>query len=156
LKLLRWRVDSAAARITVLGANGLVLTDQLVRLAGARARGIPEGAVDPHIAADSLATALSGLTVLVWEHRDLEDLAAALHTLGAPWPLPEGHVHELLPLTTAWRAEITPEGPQPRAAAPGRADRMLYLLEQIAHAGHQATRARRRPAQRRPSEPQPT
>ncbi|WP_369266167.1 hypothetical protein [Streptomyces harbinensis] len=82
---------------------------------------------------------LSGLTVLIWQHSDLEDLAAALQTHRAPWPLPEGQVQELLPLTTAWRAEITPDGHQARPAVPGRADRMLYLLQQIADADDPTT-----------------
>lgn len=126
------RRTPAAARVTLLGANGLVLTEQLLRLASARAKGVPAGIGDPRTVIDALKAALSGLTVVIWRYRDLEDLAAGLRSQGADWRLPEGQVHELLPLTAAWRCEVTPDCERPVAVAPGRADRMLYLLQQIA------------------------
>ncbi|WP_128380442.1 hypothetical protein [Streptomyces cavernae] len=131
------RRSPAAARVTVLGANGEVLADPLLRLVSARAKGIPDGSLDgagdPGPGAEMLAATLSTLTVLVWQRRDLEGLAAGLHLQGAAWILPSHeHVHEMAWLTTAWRCEVTPDGERPMPVAPGRADRMLYLLRQIA------------------------
>ncbi|GGN64210.1 hypothetical protein GCM10012285_66080 [Streptomyces kronopolitis] len=118
----------AAARITVLGgANGLVITDPLLRLVSARAKGVPEGAEDPRSGAELLQAALSGLTVMIWRWTDLYALRAGLQEQQALWPLPEGHhpVVELEPLTAAWRGEITPDGRRPGPVPPGRADRMF-------------------------------
>ncbi|MGW4758457.1 hypothetical protein [Streptomyces chartreusis] len=127
------RRSPSAAKITVIGANGLVLAEPLLRLVPARAKGIPDGASDPVSGSEILAAILSQLTVLIWNYRDLDDLSAGLHSQGAAWPLPtDGHVHEMARLTAAWRGEVTPHGERPAAVAPGRADRMLYLLGQIA------------------------
>ncbi|MEV2235828.1 hypothetical protein AB0H69_45765 [Streptomyces phaeochromogenes] len=131
------RRSPAAARVTVLGENGEVLADPLLRLVSTRARGIPDGALDgagdPRPAAEMLAAALSTLTVLIWQRRDLEGLAAGLYSQGAAWILPSHeHVHEMAGLTTKWRCEVTPDGKRPTPVTPGRADRMLYLLRQIA------------------------
>ncbi|MFE5118290.1 hypothetical protein [Streptomyces sp. NPDC056669] len=128
------RRSPSAAKVTVIGANGLVLAEPLLRLVSARAKGIPPGAGDPVSGADVLAAILSQLTVLIWRYRDLDDLSAGLHSQGATWSLPSGHVREMALLATAWRGEVTQDGERPMAVAPGRADRMLYLLQQIADA----------------------
>lgn len=128
------RRSPAAAQITVLGANGLVLAAPLLRLVSARAKGVPDGADDPCSGAEALTALLSGLTVLIWRHRDLDDLSSGLRSQGAPWFLPSGQVREMALLTSAWRGEVTPDGHRPAAVPPGRADRMLSLLQQIADA----------------------
>ncbi|MFJ3043871.1 hypothetical protein [Streptomyces tendae] len=127
------RRSPSAAKITVIGANGLVVAEPLLRLVSARAKGIPDGASDPVSGSEVLAAILSQLTVLIWHYRDLDDLSAGLRSQGATGFLPsDGHVHEMSRLATAWRGEVTPDGDRPVAVAPGRADRMLYLLRQIA------------------------
>lgn len=127
------RRSPSAAKVTVIGANGLVVAEPLLRLVSPRAKGIPAGASDPVSGAEVLAAILSQLTVLIWRYRDLDDLSAGLRSQGATWFLQShGHVHEMARLATAWRGEVTPEGERPVAVAPGRADRMLYLLTQIA------------------------
>ncbi|MEU6357475.1 hypothetical protein ABZ896_50630 [Streptomyces sp. NPDC047072] len=127
------RRSPSAGKVTVLGANGLVIAEPLLRLVSTRAKGIPPGAGDPVSGSEVLAAILSQLTVLIWRYRDLDDLAAGLRSQGATWFLPaDGHVHEMALLASAWRGEVTTEGDRPMAVAPGRADRMLYLLQQIA------------------------
>ncbi|MEU2688922.1 hypothetical protein ABZ654_34600 [Streptomyces hygroscopicus] len=127
------RRSPAAAKVTVIDANGVVLAEPLLRLVSARAKGIPPGAGDPVSGADVLAAILSQLTVLIWRYRDLDDLSAGLRSQGATWFLPtDGHVHEMSRLATAWRGEVTLDGERPVAVAPGCADQMLYLLNQIA------------------------
>ncbi|MFK0121470.1 hypothetical protein [Streptomyces sp. NPDC090994] len=126
------RRSPAAAKVTVIDANGQLLADPLLRLVSARAKGVPDGAGAPVPGADALTALLSQRTVLVWSYRDLDDLAAGLRSQDAAWSLPSGHVHEMARLTAAWRSEVTPDGDRPAAVAPGRADRMLYLLHQIA------------------------
>ncbi|MFG2887598.1 hypothetical protein ACGFYV_35865 [Streptomyces sp. NPDC048297] len=127
------RRSPSAAKVTVIGANGLVVAEPLLRLVSPRAKGIPDGASDPVQGAEILAAILSQLTVLIWRYRDLDDLSAGLRTQGATWPLPtDEHVREMSLLATAWRGEVTTDGGRPVAVAPGRADRMLYLLRQIA------------------------
>ncbi|MFE7112697.1 hypothetical protein ACFU98_37830 [Streptomyces sp. NPDC057575] len=57
--------------------------------------------------------------------------------LGTPWPAPTGYGrrHDLSQMTVAWRGDIDPKTGTPRLpVAPGRADRMLYLLHEMAHA----------------------
>ncbi|WP_143674426.1 MULTISPECIES: hypothetical protein [Streptomyces] len=127
------RRSPSAAKVTVIGANGLVVAEPLLRLVPPRAKGIPEGAGDPVSGSEVLAAILSQLTVLIWRYRDLDDLSAGLRSQGATWFLPaDGHVREMARLASAWRGEVTPDGDRPVAVAPGRADRMLYLLGQIA------------------------
>ncbi|MCA1222240.1 hypothetical protein [Streptomyces sp. 8L] len=125
------RRSPAAAKITVTDVNGKILADPLLRLVAARAKGIPPGAGDPRSGADTLLAILSQLTVLIWSHRDLDDLAAGLRSQGATWSLPPGQVHEMSRLTAQWRSEVTPDGRRMAAVAPGSAERMLYLLRQI-------------------------
>ncbi|WJY43299.1 hypothetical protein QT196_39280 (plasmid) [Streptomyces sp. P9-2B-2] len=70
--------------------------------------------------------------MLIWRWTDLYALRTGLQEQKALWPLPEGHqIVELEPLTAAWRG-VTPDGHRPRPIPPGRADRMFYLLQQIA------------------------
>ncbi|MEU4506596.1 hypothetical protein [Streptomyces sp. NPDC024089] len=74
-------------------------------------------------------------TVVVWSNDVLTDLSTGLRDLGIPWPVPTGHgrCHELLQMTLAWRGDIDPKTGSPRLPiAPGRADRMLYLLREMA------------------------
>ncbi|GHB12189.1 hypothetical protein GCM10010330_77860 [Streptomyces tendae] len=135
------RRSPSAAKVTVIGANGRVLAEPLLRLVSARAKSIPPGAGDPVSGADVLAAVLSKLTVLIWCHRDLDDLSAGLRSQGAAWPLQShGHVHEMSMLATAWRGEVHQDGARPVALAPGRADRMLYLLNQITDTALSANR----------------
>jgi hypothetical protein len=122
----------AAARITVLDATGDTLTAPVLRLVPARAKGVPADAGDPQTGAQQLKQLLADRTVVIWCPEDLDPLAAGLRTLTAPWPLPDRQVHDLMSLTAAWRSEVTPDGDRPAPVPPGRADRMLYLLRQIA------------------------
>jgi hypothetical protein len=128
------RRPPAAARVTVLDSVGDVLTAPLLRLVSARAKGVPPEAVDPQAGAGELKQLLADRTVLIWRREDLDGLATGLLKQGAPWPFPDParHVCDLMSLTAGWRCEVNPTGQRLAPVPPGRADRMLYLLRQIA------------------------
>ncbi|MEU6885653.1 hypothetical protein ABZ918_10650 [Streptomyces viridosporus] len=68
----------------------------------------------------------------MWASAVLHDLGQGLRALGIAWPLPPGYArrHELRPMGMTWRGDLNPKTGSPRVPiAPGRADRMLYLLQ---------------------------
>ncbi|MFG3078665.1 hypothetical protein [Streptomyces sp. NPDC048225] len=143
------RRTPAAAKATILDASGHLLADPLLRLVGPRAKGVPPGTCDPQTGAEQLKALLAERTVLIWQWSDLDDLGTGLRSQQAPWPLPRTlwphpqgghHVVELVGLVADWRGEIMPEGHQPLPVPPGRADRMLLLLQQIAGTALSANR----------------
>ncbi|MFF9481670.1 hypothetical protein [Streptomyces sp. NPDC014733] len=127
----------SAAHLTALDSDGHVLLDLQMRLIPPRAKGtIPERAVDPATAGDEIRRALEGRMMLVWAADSLRDLSRS-KALDDGWPFPTGYGrrHELCHLVADWRGDLDPKTGQPRPAmAPGRADRMLHLLQQTAGA----------------------
>ncbi|MFH8558894.1 hypothetical protein ACH4FE_35630 [Streptomyces celluloflavus] len=124
----------SAAHLTALDAEGQVLLDLQIRLVPPRSKGIPKGAVDPGIACEEIRRALEGRVMLVWAADSLGDLSKS-KALDDGWPFPTGYGrrHELQHMAADWRSDLTPKTGQPRPAMPpGRADRMLQLLQQIA------------------------
>ncbi|MEU3189807.1 hypothetical protein ABZ686_04045 [Streptomyces sp. NPDC006992] len=104
-----------------------------VRLVGVRARGVPEGAEDPHSGAQRLCAALEGRTVLVWGGAGSSPLADGLRSRGAADPFTAaGRVRALREDVMWWRGTLTPEGRSTDPVPPGRADRLLYLLWEMA------------------------
>ncbi|MEV7715670.1 hypothetical protein [Streptomyces sp. NPDC088270] len=130
------RRPPSAAHVTALAPDGRTLIDARLRLVPPRSKGIPEDAVDPEAAAEEIRAALAPATVVVWADA-LGDLSAGLSRLGIPWPVPSGYGrrHDLCQMTAAWRGDIGHKTGSPRMpVAPGRADRMLYLLQEMAQA----------------------
>ncbi|MFB7852678.1 hypothetical protein ACFC34_37475 [Streptomyces sp. NPDC056053] len=129
------RRTPSAAHITALDTTGTTLIDTRPRLVPPRSKNIPDHTADPGQAIDEIRAALKEKTVVVWSNDDLTDLATALHTLKIAWPIPGGYNrrHELQQMALAWRGDLDPKTGNPRAPiAPGRAERMLYLLQQMA------------------------
>ncbi|MFJ9407058.1 hypothetical protein [Streptomyces sp. NPDC101393] len=129
--------DGDRVRLTALDAAGNPLFDILMSLdpAAAGPGDPPRGAVGPREAADRIRRALQGRVMLVWHADDLADFSHALHGLDIEWPFPAGYGnrHDLFHLALDWRCDLDPHSGQPRPLVPpGRADRMLYLLGQIA------------------------
>ncbi|MEV5205164.1 hypothetical protein [Streptomyces sp. NPDC053720] len=130
------RRPPSAAHITALTPTGEPLLDTRPRLVPPRSKGIPDDVVDPDRAAEEIRTALDGKTVVVWSGDVLAGLSTALRDLKIPWPVPTGYGrrYDLFQMTLAWRGDIDPKTGTPRPpVAPGRADRMLYLLREMAH-----------------------
>ncbi|MFF4355098.1 hypothetical protein [Streptomyces sp. NPDC001530] len=134
------RRTPSAAHVTALGADGTVLVDVELRIVSPRSKGIPDGAVDPDQAAEAIRRVLADKTVLVWASDVLKDLIQGLVGLGISWPFPSGYDrrHELRQMVMTWRGDLNPKtGTVRMPIPPGRADRMLYQLQQIAVAdGH--------------------
>jgi hypothetical protein len=129
------RRSPSAGHLTALDHTGKVLITTLMRLVGPRSDGIPEGAVSPDDAALPLRTALSGRVVLRWGWDGLGPVSAALRTAGWTDVIPSGYgsTYDLQTLTAQWRGDLDPRTTHARPVIePGRADRMLYLLQQIA------------------------
>jgi hypothetical protein len=132
------RRPPSAARVVALGPHGASLCDVTMRLVGPRSAGIPTGAVSPQDAAARLAV-LTDRVLLEWEGGTLAPVSGPLRAAGRTTPFPTGYGthHALRPLALAWRADIDPRTRRHRPPTPpGRADRMLWLLQQIA-ADHQ-------------------
>jgi hypothetical protein len=126
-------------RLTALDATGGTLFDILMALGpdGSAPPAAPGGAeaLAPREAADRIRRALQGRVMLVWHADDLADFSQALHGLEIEWPFPAGYGnrYDLFHLVLDWRCDLDPHSGQPRPlVAPGRADRMLYLLGRIA------------------------
>lgn len=129
------RRPPSAARLTALDHTGRLLTDTQIRLVGPRATGIPTGALAPEEAAEPLRTALADRPLVRWGWDTLGPLTTALRTAGHPDIIPTGYSSgcDLHQLTAQWRGDLDPRTTQPRPCInPDRADRMLYLLQQIA------------------------
>ncbi|MFF4260284.1 hypothetical protein ACFY1L_55055 [Streptomyces sp. NPDC001663] len=129
------RRTPSAAHVTALGAAGTVLVDVELRIVAPRSKGIPDGAADSDQAAETIRSALADKTVLVWASEVLKDLIHGLAGLGISWPFPSGYDrwHELRQMVMTWRGDLNGKtGTVRLPIPPGRADRMLYLLQQIA------------------------
>ncbi|MFF2927146.1 hypothetical protein ACFVTP_32875 [Streptomyces celluloflavus] len=110
-----------------------MLLDIQIRLVPPRSKGIPEGAIAPTAAAEQIRLTLAGRVMLVWAADSLGGLSKAKAFDDWPFLAGYGRCHELCHLVTDWRSELDPKTGQPRPAVePGRADRMLHLLQQIA------------------------
>ncbi|RDG35178.1 hypothetical protein [Streptomyces corynorhini] len=136
------RRPPSAARVVALGPQGQPLCDVTMRLVGPRAAGIPDGACSPEDAAPLLQV-LADRVLLEWEGGALAPVSSALRAAGLPGPFPTGYGarRALWALALTWRADISPRSRSLRPViSPGRADRMLWLLQQIA-ADHQPTRS---------------
>lgn len=125
----------SAARLVALDTTGHVLIDVTVRLVGPRSAGIPSGAVAPADAAPKLREALAGRRLVRWGHDALIPLQQAFRK--ADWcdVIPSGYGidYDLWNLTVSWRGDVDHRTRSVRGVTPpGRADRMLYLLQQIA------------------------
>lgn len=136
------RRPPSAATLTALNTSGTTLTACTVRLVGLRSRGIPDGALDPADGAQRLSDALSGHSVAVWDFADLQPLRDSFARQKALWPLPD-HSHwtavadrpstyTVRDLVLDWRGAFTPTGNTEFPLHPGRADRLLYLLHEMA------------------------
>ncbi|WP_333770993.1 hypothetical protein [Streptomyces sp. IBSBF 2435] len=129
------RRSPSAARLTALDHTGKLLIETQVRLVRPRSDGIPAGAIAPADAALPLRAALADRKVLRWGWDALGPLTAALRTAGWSDVIPHGYgsTYDLHQLTAQWRGDLDPRTTQTRPVIePGRADRMLYLLQQIA------------------------
>ncbi|MFE2941001.1 hypothetical protein ACFXKG_18350 [Streptomyces sp. NPDC059255] len=128
------RRSPSAARVTAVGPAGQPLCDVTVRLVGPRSAGVPDGALAPEDAAPLLEV-LAGRVLLEWEAGPLALVAGALQAAGQTVPFPTGHGarRALWGLALNWRADVDHRARSVRqAVAPGRAERMLWLLQQIA------------------------
>lgn len=133
------RRPPSAAHLIALDATGATLADVTVRLIGPRSKDVPAGAVAPEDAAAPLLAALDGRVLLTWSGESIGPIAESVHRVGIPSPFPSGYGrhHDLREIVQRWRGDIDPITRAWRPpVSPGRADRMLYLLQQIA-ADHQ-------------------
>lgn len=129
------RRSPAAARLTAIDVTGRSLLDVTVRLVGKRTAGVPEGALAPEDAAVPVRDAIANRVLLTWGNDTLGPIRQALCSRGWSEALPTGYgaYRDLQMLTARWRSDVDPRTRRLRGAiAPGRADRMLYLLQQIA------------------------
>ncbi|MFI7103461.1 hypothetical protein ACIBK8_29415 [Streptomyces sp. NPDC050161] len=125
----------STAHLTALDADSQVLLDLQMRLVPPRSTDIPDGAIDPATATEQIRLAFTGRLMLVWAADSLGDLSRSPALDNVTWPFPTGYGrrHELCHLATDWRGDLDPKTGQPRPAIPpGRADRMLHLLQRIA------------------------
>lgn len=125
----------SAAHLIALDTAGRGLIDTTVRLVGPRSAGIPAGAISPDDAAPAVREALAGRRLVRWGYDALAPLAEAFRRAHWSDVLPAGYGTEptLLDLTMNWRGDIDHRNRAVRGIIPpGRPDRMLYLLQQIA------------------------
>ncbi|ONK09244.1 hypothetical protein [Streptomyces sp. MP131-18] len=136
-----------AARVHVVDEAGQRLADVLVRLAGPRAAGVPEGALPADEGVAALDAAFSGRRAVLWTDGGLETVTARLAALGHPlepvervrrpvtWNGPgggswSGQVRDCL---AQWRGELRPDtGELLVPWPPGTADRLWLALARIA------------------------
>jgi hypothetical protein len=135
------RRTPAAVHLVALDHRGKLLIETVVRLISPRSKGIPPAAIAPEAAAAPLREALAGRRLLRWgsDGDALAALTRALRAAGWQDVIPTGHGidQDLWTLTLRWRGEIDPRTHRPPTVIPpGNADRMHYLLQQIA-ASHQ-------------------
>ncbi|MCC9311109.1 hypothetical protein LN042_29280 [Kitasatospora sp. RB6PN24] len=127
-----------AAHITALDRTGATLYDRTLRLTGPRTPGAPADAVAPGPAIADLGDRLATRTVLLWDD-ELTPLHDALRRLKVQHEpiLPTDHqrVQHLNTTVTRWRADVDPATGHHRIPTPpGTANRLLYLLNQVATA----------------------
>jgi hypothetical protein len=124
-----------AVRIHAIDSAGQTLTDTTVRLVGPRSKGVPDHAVDAAQAAIPLREALAERVLAYWPDTGLGSLQRALHAASFRDVIPSGYGRtlNLREQVLIWRADMNPEDYGWRGPiAPGRADRMLYLLQRMA------------------------
>jgi hypothetical protein len=125
----------AAVRVAVVDQAGAQLADTTVRLVGQRAKGVPVGAIPADDAGQMFATAFADRRLVTWADTGFGDLIRALREAGWTEAIPSGYGrhHDLRAMTLTWRGDIDPMTRGHRLPVPpGRADRMLWLLQQIA------------------------
>ncbi|MET8982612.1 hypothetical protein ABZX85_44245 [Streptomyces sp. NPDC004539] len=133
----------AAARVTAVDGEGNGLADLVVRFAGARGCGVPQGACAPPEGAAVLERALDGRRVLAWTEAQVSALTSRLEALGCPLRLsvvssrPEadwdGWQTSVRDRVAQWRGQLDPaSGMLLPAWEPGRADRLRLLLTRMA------------------------
>ncbi|WP_435601306.1 hypothetical protein [Streptomyces sp. C10-9-1] len=122
----------SAVHLVAVDATNSTLIDTTVRLVGPRSKGIPESALAPEDAAGPVTAALDGRRVVHWDAASaLSELYRVLRAAGGE--LTPARPRDLRTLTFAWRADLDPRTSMHRhITPPGRADRLLYLLQQIA------------------------
>jgi hypothetical protein len=137
----------AAARVTAVDGAGNGLVDLVVRFAGARGCGVPEGACAPSEGAAVLERALGGRRVLAWTEDQVSALTGRLEALGCPLRLSlvssrpgadwDGWQTSVRDRVAQWRGQLDPaSGVLLPAWEPGRADRLRLLLTRMAQGVH--------------------
>lgn len=146
---------ATAARVRVAGLDLRRLADVTVRLAGPRARWVPEDAVDPVTGAEALRTVLAGRRLVAWTRDELlllrtkvvPGLGFSLDH-GDPWHPEWGgpdvgrdHVAERRAQTPtvavsvfagAWRGQLDPRTRRVvECLAPGSPDRLALMLHRM-------------------------
>lgn len=124
----------AAVRAEAVDEAGAGLLDVTVRLVGPRSKGIPEGAQAVDDVGQRIRDAFAGRRLLVWSGEGFNLLSGALRAAGWTDAIPTGYgaVRDLEDMAMHWRADFDHATRAPRRPVPpGRADRMLYLLQQI-------------------------
>ncbi|WP_399135914.1 hypothetical protein Q3A86_00025 [Streptomyces sp. NBUA17] len=133
----------AAARVTAVDAAGKGLADVVVRCAGVRGSGVPEGACAPSKEVAVLRRALGGRRVLAWTEAQVLTLTGRLETLGCPLRLSvvssrpgadwDGWQTSVRDRVAQWRGQLDPaSGLLLPAWEPGRADRLRLVLARMA------------------------
>jgi hypothetical protein len=144
------RRPPTAARVRAVDLDGARLVDVLVRLVGPRAHYVPAGAVAPEDVVPAIHQAVVGARLIMWSVLDLERLRLAAPHPDLPrlaWlpeasdlpqphlPLPD-HARAVAvePMATRWRGQVDPHTRTlVQCLAPGIPDRLLLLLQRIAH-----------------------
>ncbi|MGW4803101.1 hypothetical protein [Kitasatospora sp. NPDC004272] len=132
-----------AARVHAVDGRGRRLVDVLVRLAGPRAAGVPEGAMEPAEGAEKVQKALSGRRRVVWDREAWRGVLERLEKLGCPVELATPGAGRTGPATVfrgdlpsrvrEWRGDLDPATMELRPSwSPGSADRLWFLLTQMA------------------------
>ncbi|MEC3976257.1 hypothetical protein [Amycolatopsis sp. H20-H5] len=144
-----------AVRAQVAGLDGTVLLDVVIRLAGPRAKWVPDGAVDKAEGVARLREAIGGKRLVVWSADELTELRKLDPTgdhpnwmSADPWITPRTPDRDNERITTTrsqsravhaevaatqWRGEIDQQTRRlVRCLAPGTADRLALLLRRIA------------------------
>ncbi|MEU3465251.1 hypothetical protein ABZ721_35610 [Streptomyces sp. NPDC006733] len=132
-----------AAWVTAVDGEGKDLADVVVRLAGVRSRGVPDGACAPSEGAAVLERALGGRYVLAWTEAQVSTLTSRLEMLGHPLRLSlvssspgsdwDGWQTAVRDRVAQWRGQLDPaSGVLLPAWEPGRADRLRLILARMA------------------------
>jgi len=133
------RLPAAVAVVLEAAAAGGATGEGVVRLAGARNPHVPAGAASVAEAGPHLVELLAGRVVAVWGEEDAAALQALDGRLGRAGLLAQDaglgvHTWQVGGEIAVWRGELTPSYGLVPAVNPGRAERLLVLLERIAAA----------------------
>ncbi|WP_331732313.1 hypothetical protein OG613_47790 (plasmid) [Streptomyces sp. NBC_00015] len=135
-----------AAHMTAVDHQGRALLDDVIRLAGPRAAGMPGGALPPQEGARRLNDVLGGRRLVCWTDVALDPAARRLAALGhpvrlnivssRPGPGWDGQEDTTVRGRIAlWRGELDPAtGELLPVWEPGRADRLHLLLDRMTRA----------------------